>query len=205
MNPQILKDDKKRATYDQYGAASTEQGFDPNAFSRGFGAGAGGFPGFHEFSFGSGGGQGSGDLFESLFSTLTGGRGRGSGFSETRGDDVEVSLGISFLDACKGATRNVSITPVVDCGTCSGSGMKDGAQRSTCHSCRGSGTRTFVLQNGFQMASTCTACDGHGSTIPRNSQCSNCRGVGKVRTKKNIQVEIPPGKLTMLCCLSRLV
>ncbi|KAF8213427.1 hypothetical protein K438DRAFT_1803961 [Mycena galopus ATCC 62051] len=177
----ILKDDKKRQMYDQFGASSQEAGFDPNAFS-GFG---GGFPGFGN-SFGK-----DSDLFSQLFQGMSG---AGRGFSQaSRGGDLEVSIRITFLEACKGTSRKVSITPVVDCPPCSGSGLKPGAKRSTCSACKGSGTRTFVIESGFQMASTCNSCAGTGSTVPRNSECSSCGGVGKVRTKSTVQVDIAPG------------
>ncbi|KIK71338.1 hypothetical protein GYMLUDRAFT_33489 [Collybiopsis luxurians FD-317 M1] len=187
----ILKDDKKRATYDQYGSASQQPGFDPNAFS-GFGGGAG-FAGFQDFAnaFAGGGRRGApSDLFEQLFSGFGGGsRSRGP----QRGADVESYLSITFLEACKGTTRKVTISPVVDCGTCSGSGLKAGAKRTTCSTCGGSGTRTFVIDSGFQMASTCNDCNGVGSTVPRSGQCGSCGGVGKVRTRKTVDVSIPPG------------
>ena len=51
---QILKDDKKRAAYDQYGSASQQPGFDPNAFS-GFGGAGAGFSGFQDFASAFGG------------------------------------------------------------------------------------------------------------------------------------------------------
>ncbi|KAJ6519488.1 DnaJ protein [Mycena sanguinolenta] len=175
----ILKDDKKRQMYDQYGATSQEAGFDPNAFS---GFGGGGFQGFsHSF--------GNSDLFSQLFQGMAGGRGPQS----SRGSDLEVSIRITFLEACKGTSRKVSITPVVDCPPCSGSGLKPGAKRSTCPTCKGTGTRTFVIESGFQMASTCNTCSGSGSTVPRNSECSHCAGVGKVRTKSTVQVDVTPG------------
>lgn len=188
-----MKDDKKRAAYDQYGSASQQPGFDPNAFS-GFGGGAGGgFGGFQDFAsaFGGGGRGASSDLFEQLFGSLGGGRSRGP----SRGADLEAHVSISFLDACKGATRKVTISPVTNCGTCSGSGLKAGAKRSTCSACGGTGNRTFVIDNGFQMASTCNVCNGVGSTVPRNGQCGSCGGVGKVRTRKTVDVSIPAGRL----------
>lgn len=196
---QILKDDKKRAAYDQYGSASQQQGFDPNAQNP-FGGGFGGFQGF-----GSGFGGGAGpqaDLFDQLFGGAFSGRGRGAGggFSQsTRGDDILASVGVSFSEACKGTIRNISVTPVVDCGTCSSTGLKKGAKRSACTTCGGSGTRTFVIDSGFQMASTCPACSGTGTTIPRGSQCGDCAGMGKVKVRKTIKVEIPAGK-----CISQL-
>ena len=204
-----MKDDKKRASYDKYGAASQQPGFDSDAQGP-FGAGAGGFSGFQGFAgagFGAGGGRGQADLFEQLFGGAFGGRGRSraSGFGESiRGDDIEASVGVSFLEACKGAVRNINITPVVNCGTCAGSGLKKGAKRSSCTTCGGTGTRTFVIDSGFQMASTCSACSGTGTTIPRGSQCGECAGMGKVRVRKTVKVDIPPGKRlasTIYICL----
>ncbi|KAJ6627274.1 DnaJ protein, partial [Mycena sp. CBHHK59/15] len=182
----ILKDEKKRQAFDQYGATSQEPGFDPNAFS---GFGAGNFPGFQ--GFGSSFGRGDADLFSQLFQGLGGSR---SGFSQpSRGGDLEVSLRISFLEACKGTSRKVNVTPIVNCDPCSGSGLKPGAKRSTCKTCNGSGTRTFVIDSGFQMASTCNTCSGTGETVPRNAECSTCGGMGKVRSKKTVHVDVPQG------------
>ncbi|KAI0067749.1 DnaJ protein [Artomyces pyxidatus] len=185
-----LKDDKKRAAYDQYGAASQQPGFDPNAFARNpFGGG-----GFQDFSSAFGGGQQS-DLFEQIFGAFGGrGRSRGSPYPQNvPGADVEASVGVSFLDAAKGTSRTIHVTPVADCGTCTGSGLKAGAQRSTCPTCNGTGTRTFVIDSGFQMASTCPTCSGVGTVIPRGGQCGDCGGVGKVRKRKSVKVDIPAG------------
>jgi len=190
-----LKDDNKRASYDKYGPTSQQPGFDPNAQGP---FGAGGFSGFQGFGtgFGSGGARAQADLFEQLFGGAFGGRGRGRGpgFGENiRGDDLEANVGVSFLEACKGTVRNINITPVVNCGTCSGTGLKKGAKRSSCATCNGTGTRTFVIDSGFQMASTCPTCSGTGTTIPRGSQCGECAGIGKVRVRKTVKVDIPPG------------
>ncbi|KAF7982109.1 hypothetical protein HWV62_30445 [Athelia sp. TMB] len=192
----VLKDEKKRAAYDQYGAASQQQGFDPsNPFGSagGFGGFQGGFSGF---GGGFGGGQSQSDLFDQLFGGAFSGRGhgRGSGFGgPVKGDTIQASVGVSFMEACKGAVREVSITPVVECGTCTGSGLKQGAKRTSCGTCGGSGTRTFVVDGGFQMASTCSTCAGVGSTVPRGSQCGECAGMGKVRVRKTVKVDIPAG------------
>jgi len=196
---QTLKDEKKRAAYDQFGAASKQPGFDPNAFTRGFGSGAGGFSseGFSFEDIGSvfGGGRGTrgsqSEFFEQLFGFADQ---KGSGFrGSTQGANLETSVNISFLEACKGTSKKVTVQPITNCGTCSGSGLKQGAKRVSCTSCGGSGTRMFV-SNGFHLASTCESCEGVGSTIPRNSQCSSCEGMGKVRVKKTVQVDIPAGE-----------
>ncbi|KAI0275112.1 DnaJ protein [Gloeopeniophorella convolvens] len=183
----ILKDEKKKAAYDQYGSASQQPGFDPNAFAQ------------HPFGggFGSGFGRAGGgsDLFDQLFGAL-GGRGRGgsSPFAQAaRGADIEASIGVSFMEAAQGTSRTVKVNPVVDCGTCTGSGLKAGSQRSKCPTCNGSGTRTFVIDSGFQMASTCPTCQGAGTVIPRGHHCRDCDGVGKVRGRKSVKVDIPAG------------
>lgn len=43
------------------------------------------------------------------------------------------------------------------------------------------------------MASTCQACGGSGSTVPRSSRCGECEGVGRVKERKTVDVEIPAG------------
>ncbi|KAG8890084.1 hypothetical protein FRB98_001197 [Tulasnella sp. 332] len=197
----ILSDSTKRKAYDQYGAASQQEGFDPDAFSGRGPFGAGGFGGFQDFggAFGAGGGRSQADIFETLFGAFGGGARPGRGpFGDasqmsTRGDDIEASVGVSFLEAAKGAARTINITPVINCKTCTGSGLKAGAKRTTCSSCSGTGTRTFMVQSGFQMATTCQVCHGTGSTVPKNSKCGDCDGVGKVKQRKSVEVKIPAG------------
>ncbi|KAI5481075.1 molecular chaperone DnaJ [Pseudohyphozyma bogoriensis] len=192
----ILSDDKKRADFDRYGAASQQQGFDSEAYARATSSFGGGFGDF----FGGGGGGAQSDLFESLFGSAFRGAGGGArpgqarpGQSQPIGEDIEVSLSIPFIDAAKGTTRTVATTPVVDCPTCEGSGLKAGAKKTTCGVCHGSGTRTFTIQSGFQMASTCNACGGTGEQAPPGANCGGCAGVGKVRERKTVEVEVPPG------------
>ncbi|KAI0768564.1 hypothetical protein BD413DRAFT_479339 [Trametes elegans] len=198
----ILKDQKKRAEYDKYGAASQQPGFDANAYENArSNFGSGGFPygGFKDFSGAFGGGafgsrgRGNADIFEQLFNAFGGGS-PGAGFTQsTRGADIVSGVSISFMEACKGTSRNVTIQPVVKCDTCSGSGLKAGAQRSTCPTCHGSGVRTFVIESGFHMQSTCNTCGGSGSVVPPGGKCDTCAGAGHVRVKKTVKVDIPPG------------
>ncbi|ORY32306.1 hypothetical protein BCR39DRAFT_523853 [Naematelia encephala] len=194
----ILSDDTKRQAYDQYGAASTQEGFDPNAFGRGGAGGFGGFQGFGD-AFGGRGGN-AGDLFESLFGGAFGGGGGSNPFAPggggrsrpMRGDDLEATVTLSFLEACNGATRKLTITPIVDCAPCSGSGLKPGEKKTQCATCRGTGQQTFQVQGMF-MASTCQTCGGAGTAIPRSARCTSCEGVGRVKTRKEVDVEIPAG------------
>ncbi|KAK3187451.1 mdj1 protein precursor [Lecanicillium sp. MT-2017a] len=198
---EILSDPKKKEQYDTFGAA----GFDPNTGAPGgdpFG-GAGGNP-FHGFG-GAQGGFGGGFNFDDIFSAFTGGQGgpfgggrrggRSNPFQQEIlvGDNIEVQSSITFMEAAKGTSKTISITPTVECGTCTGSGLKTGTQRAPCQSCNGTGTRLHFMQGGFQMASTCGTCDGTGSTIPKGSECKTCSGNGVVRERKTITVDIPAG------------
>lgn len=113
------------------------------------------------------------------------------------GGDIETSIRVSFTDACKGTTRSVTVHPLVQCTTCSGSGLKPGAKRSQCGTCGGTGTQTFVVDGGFHMASTCSTCNGTGSTVPRSSECGSCGGMGAVKVRRSVEVHIPEGSAAM--------
>ncbi|KAA6415107.1 MAG: chaperone [Lasallia pustulata] len=197
---EMLSDPKKKEAWDQYGAAAFDQGpgFDPSGGGGGPFGGAAGADGFH--GFGGGGGFGADINFEDLFGAFTGGgrRGRGSRQSPFQeemlvGENIEVQTNISFMDAAKGTSKDIFITPLVQCKTCSGDGMKKGQSRSTCKKCGGTGTRVHYMQAGFQMASTCDACGGQGVVIPRGTECGTCHGNGVVRERKTVNVDIPGG------------
>ena len=198
---ELLTDPQKKAAWDQFGAAAFDQGAGP-----GPGPGAPGgdpFGGANPFAGGGGfGGAGFGTdfNFEDLFRGFTGGRrGRSGGQSPFQqqeilvGDHIEVQTSVSFLEAAKGVSKTINITPLVTCKTCTGSGMKPGTKRSECKSCGGTGTRVHFMSGGFQMASTCGTCGGQGVTIPKNGECRTCNGNGVVRERKTVTVDIPGG------------
>lgn len=196
---EILSDSKKREAWDQYGAAAFDQGggFDP-------GEAAGGGP-FSGASDGSGfrgfpGGFSADISFEDIFGAFTGGGRRGrasrqSPFHEETlvGQNIEVQTNISFMDAAKGTSKDISINPLVQCSECSGIGLKKGYSRTSCKKCDGTGTRVHFVQAGFQMASTCDACGGQGQVVPRGAGCGACHGNGVVRERKTVKVDIPGG------------
>ncbi len=197
----LLSDDKKRAAYDQYGTTDGQPGFDPFGGGGSSPFGAGGFGGFQDFGGFSNAGN-AGSIFESLFGAFGGGARpgqRGPGFGgagfagEARGEDLETTVNLTFEEACKGTKRKVVINPIERCGSCTGSGLKAGAKKSTCGTCNGTGTRTFVIQSGFQMATTCPSCGGAGATVAPGDSCNTCDGVGRVRGRKEVEIELPAG------------
>nr|XP_036588283.1 mitochondrial chaperone DnaJ [Colletotrichum truncatum]KAF6799656.1 mitochondrial chaperone DnaJ [Colletotrichum truncatum] len=193
---EILSDPKKKQQFDQFGAA----GFDPSGGAGGdpFGGAGNPFGG----GFGGQGGFGGGFNFDDIFSAFTGGQGSPFGRRGGRnpfqqeilvGDNIEVQSSISFMEAAKGTSKTITVTPLTECGTCTGSGLKQGTKRSACGTCDGTGTRVHFMNGGFQMASTCGTCGGTGTTIPRGSECRSCAGNGVVRERKTITVDIPAG------------
>jgi molecular chaperone DnaJ len=196
---EILSDSKKKEAWDRHGAAAFDQGggFDSSAGAGGGpftgAAGGSGFQGF-------GSGFGAEINFEDLFGAFTGSSRRGrtsrqSPFHEETlvGENIEVQTNISFMDAAKGTSKDIYITPLVRCNDCSGVGLKKGQSRSQCKNCGGTGTRVHFVQTGFQMASTCEACGGQGQVIPRGGECGTCFGNGVVRERKLVKIDIPGG------------
>lgn len=196
---EILSDEKKRSQYDQFGAAAFNQEGSGEAGSSGFHAGFngfGGFSGFNDF-----GGINFEDLFGAAFSgNARPGAGRsGSNFSsqfvrEYTGDSIKIPYSISFKDAIFGLKNvQVKFARYDQCGTCTGSGLKKNARRTTCLTCQGTGTQMYV-RGGFQMASTCTSCNGEGFSIRNSDACTACRGKGVAYNKdKSINFDIPQG------------
>ena len=167
---EVLRDEKKRAIYDQYG----HQGLEGSGFS--------GFGGFDDIfsSFG--------DIFEEFFGFSGGGRRSRS--RARRGDDLRYDLTISFMEAAFGTDTEINVEKVEKCGKCDGSGAEPGSSPETCHQCKGSG-QTTLTQGFFTVRSTCGTCGGSGRII--KNPCKACGGRGQVIAKKRVAVKIPAG------------
>ncbi len=109
---EVLSDPEKRKKYDSYGANWQQGGFQPPPGGgwQGYpGGNAGGGEAGTEFHFG---GTGFSDFFEQMFGARRGGRSGFSGYDyeETplRGQDVEADLLVTFEEAQRGGTRQIS-------------------------------------------------------------------------------------------------
>jgi molecular chaperone DnaJ len=129
---ETLSDDQKRAAYDY----ELEH------------PGMGGFGGF-----GGGGFEGGFGGFEDIFSSFFGG-GFGGGARAAQsevGEDIQKEMTLSFMDAAKGCTKNISYTRNAPCEACRSTGAKGGTEYSTCSRCQGKG----VVQTVHQTAAAC--------------------------------------------------
>lgn len=168
----ILKDDQKRAAYDQYGHAAFENG--------GMGGGGGGFHGFEASGFS--------DIFEDLFG-MGSGRRRDPNAAR-RGSDLRYNLSITLEDAFMGKSEKIKIPTTVPCDTCDGNGSKDGSKPKPCTTCNGVG-KVRTQQGFFMVERTCPNCQGEGMMI--DDPCDDCHGSGKKKKNKTLDVKIPAG------------
>ncbi|WEV40792.1 molecular chaperone DnaJ [Lactobacillus sp. ESL0684] len=177
---EVLHDKDKRAQYDQFGSA----GVNGQGGFGGAGAGAGqGFGGFGDF----------GDIFNDFFGG-GGSQRRADPTAPTRGQDLDYTLTIDFMDAINGKKTQVSYTRSEVCPTCKGNGAEKGTHPITCDKCNGSGYMT-VTQNSMlgvvRRQTVCDKCSGRGVIIEH--PCQTCKGQGTIDGKNTIEVNIPAG------------
>ena len=137
-----------------------------------------------------------GGMFDSVLRDAGGMWGAASGNAPApRGDDVEVSLELTFAEAVFGFSKEVEVKAEDRCATCGGSGARTGTGRDACPQCHGSGRMREVSSLGgfgqFVRTSTCNVCRGRGSSV--NDPCEDCRGTGRVRGTRTVTVEVPAG------------
>ncbi len=204
----VLSDPKKRVVYDRFGQYSDNLA---DAAARGTagsgggrtGAGTGGFD-FEGFDWsnvsGAGGGAtGStgGSSFRDIFADLFGGSGASGARTvereparpqPQRGADIEMPLALSFEEAVKGITTNITVTRSEQCSRCNGAG-DTGGPVVVCPTCKGVGQ---VQRTGgrLKFSQECPDCNGTGK---RRQPCSVCNGKGVVPKTETVKVRIPAG------------
>ena len=165
----VLKDDQKRAAYDQFGHEAFEGGMGGGQGPQGFASG---------FS----------DIFDQMFGDITGSR--SGGRSANRGSDLRYNMSISLEEAFSGKQEEIQVSTAVSCDSCLGNGAEKGSKPTVCRTCGGQG-RVRAQQGFFTVERTCSTCGGVGEII--SNPCKACRGSGRVQKEKNLSVTIPAG------------
>ncbi|WP_434687128.1 molecular chaperone DnaJ [Pseudanabaena minima] len=173
---EVLSEPETRARYDRFGEA-------------GVSSGGGGSPDMGDMG-------GFADIFESFFSGFsnTGQQQARRRSGPTRGEDLRFDLKLEFREAVFGGEKQIKISHLETCGTCSGTGAKPGTRPRTCGTCSGTGqvrraTRTPF--GSFTQVSTCPTCNGTGQTI--EDKCESCNGLGLNQVTKKLKITIPAG------------
>jgi molecular chaperone DnaJ len=179
---EVLRDPQKRAQYDRFGMAGLRGGGGPSGFGFGhvdlaealniFMRDFGGMGGFDAF-FGGGGRQRR---------------------SRRRGQDVRATVKLTLDDVAHGSKRTLKLRSLVRCERCEGSGAEPGSGTAVCPTCGGAGEVRQASQSifgQFVSVSPCPTCHAEGTVV--SEPCTECRGDGRVRKERKVEVEIPPG------------
>ncbi|CAL8333889.1 unnamed protein product [Lota lota] len=173
---EVLSDEVKRKQYDTYGAA----GFDPG---RGAGAGQ------QQYYRAGSASVDPEELFRKIFGEFAGGRGFGD-FGSMFEQRPEFVMELTFAQAAKGVTKEMTVNIDDACQRCAGKGSEPGTTVSRCNYCNGTGTET-VNTGPFVMRSACRRCGGRGSIV--TTPCVLCRGSGQTKQRQPVKVAVPAG------------
>jgi molecular chaperone DnaJ len=161
-----LSDPEKRVNYDRFGTAE--------GIGAGFGAYTTGFGDIFE------------DLFGDFFGTFTGQRRS----RPSKGTDLRYDLDITLMEAAFGTEKVIEVPKWENCAECYGTGSAPGKGPVRCSNCRGTGHVRFQ-QGFFSISKTCGNCNGTGKIIM--DPCKACKGQGRIKRSKTINVKIPAG------------
>ena len=180
----VLSDESKRKTYDQFGSAA----FDNNAGGGNPYGSYGNYGGFNTSGFGFED-INLDDILANMFGSSFGaGRKRNR---PQKGEDVLYRMSIGFEEAVFGAKKDITLDLTEKCDTCDGKG---GFNYKTCSTCNGSGKvrrSQSSLFGSFVSETVCPDCHGAGETYEK--RCSDCKGKGYVVRRKTITITIPEG------------
>lgn len=167
---EVLSEPSKRANYDQYGHRG--EGDFGSYQSRGF-----------DFN------SGADEIFSEIFGEIFGRR-RPSGPRPAKGSDLRYDLRLEFTEAVFGVEKTIEIPARQACSTCGGVGARPGTTMDVCPLCRGHG-KTIFQQGFFRVERDCSRCSGKGKIIAH--PCLKCKGVGVVKVRRSLDINIPPG------------
>lgn len=101
---------------------------------------------------------------------------------------------LSFEESVFGVERDIEVSCFETCDICGGTGAKSSNCVKPCTECGGRGGVVETQRTPFGLVSqvsTCSKCGGDAKII--TDRCRKCSGHGKVRSKRNVKVVVPPG------------
>lgn len=110
-----------------------------------------------------------------------------------KGEDVYVTVNLTFKEAYEGTTKEIHYKRGVKCHHCNGTGSDDG-KVDNCPYCHGTGWITNVQRQGNTMWQTnypCQHCHGAGKVI--KTPCKHCNGTGIEEIECKETITIPAG------------
>ncbi|XZR52864.1 MAG: molecular chaperone DnaJ [Enterobacteriaceae bacterium] len=162
---EILSDENKRTTYDQYGYDAFDSSYvNNNSYNT-------------ETSFSDIFGDVFGDIFDN-----------NSSQNINKGSDLKYTMELNLEEIIKGVNKNISIKTLVKCKYCGGKGTKKGSSPIICLTCRGNG-QIQIKKGFFTFQQSCPNCNGLGKII--KNACNNCNGKGRIKKNKNLHIKIP--------------
>ena len=169
---EVLKDPKKRQSYDQYGHSAFQ--------------GAGGFHDPFDIFREVFSGGGSGGIFDDFF----GGSGQGGGSGAQHGSDLRYDIEISLEEAATGVEKDIKYNRSVPCDYCHGDRAEPGTKKQRCSTCGGLG-QVVSSRGFFSVRQACHKCRGMGVQIEK--LCPQCRGEGRIKKQNKLKIKIPAG------------
>jgi len=167
---EVLRDENKKARYDQYGHAAFE----------------------NNGGFGQGGGMNMEDIF-SQFGDIFGGQ-FGGGFSgfgggrrqvRVKGSNLRIRLKLDLKEITQGVTKKVRVRRKVQAA---------GVTFKTCTTCNGTGQVTQIkntILGRMQTATTCNYCGGAGQMIDKRPAGADSQGL--ITSEEQVEIKIPAG------------
>ncbi len=174
---EVLSDEQKRSTYDQFGHAGMDGAFGQGGYSQGFA------------DFGD-----LNDIFGSFFGGGFGGGARRQSNAPRQGNDRLMKMRIDFMDAVFGKTETITLDVDETCKHCHGTGAESEHDVQTCPTCNGTGyvmTQQRSMFGVIQQQSVCPDCKGTGKKVTR--ACHTCHGKGYEHRRVKLDVKIPAG------------
>ena len=135
------------------------------------------------------------DIFGDIFGDMFGGASRQRNTNgPMKGANIKTTIRVGFEEAIFGTQKELELPLKDECDVCKGTGSQPGHQPEVCGKCGGKGQIVTTQQSLFGVVrnvQTCPDCSGSGKII--RYKCSNCAGTGYVKSRKKIQIAIPPG------------